>query len=125
MQSRSTPCYTQRIFHVNTHTQITAGCFHVARLFREKRDDRTLVAAMAVLALKRYLNQSIIRNNGFLKTTFHRDCHPAAMMSRFWHICQVRTPRKRRRVRAVYERAFERVFTRRELYDVCSTKIIH
>lgn len=61
--------------------------FFSNRFFSEtKRDNR----ATSTSTLKRYRNQSIIRNNGFLKTTFHRPPPGGHVVSP--HICQSRTP---------------------------------
>lgn len=65
------------------HTQITpAGSF--SYLSEEKR--RSRARGVHVDAYKRYRNQSIICNNGFLKTTFHRPSPGSHVVSP--HICQ-------------------------------------
>jgi len=82
-------CTHMQFFHANplhthSHTQIIAGCFRVVFL-RERRDGLAR-GATSMSTLKRYRNQSIIRNNGFLKTTFHRLPPGGHVVSP--HICQ-------------------------------------
>lgn len=74
------------------HTQIIAGCFFVSLFFFPGRKGSIARArgATSTSTLKRYRNQSIIRNNGFLKTTFHRPPPGGHVVSP--HICQSRTP---------------------------------
>lgn len=58
----------------HTPTQIIAGCFsHAFSYGREGTSRARARGATSTSALKRsYRNQSITRNNGFVKTTFHR-----------------------------------------------------
>jgi len=76
------------VFHANSlHTHVYAN---YSRLYRFLTGEKGRPRATSMSMLKRYQNQSIICNNGFLKTTFHKLPPGGHVVS--LHICQFWAP---------------------------------